>query len=70
MDAGKSLSSASTEDLLREAASRQDLPDAAGRLGGAALFFEAAAPEWHVALPADPALKRRFGRTTDAAVIK
>jgi hypothetical protein len=47
-----SLTSASTEDLLREAAGRRDLPDAVTRLGGKALLFEAAKPEWHVAIPA------------------
>ncbi len=61
------LSTASTEDLLREAARRQDLPDAAGRLGGTALYFEANPPEWHVAVPADPQLARRFGSATDSA---
>jgi hypothetical protein len=46
-----SLENASTEELLREAARRSDLPDAATRLGGRALIFDAAKPEWHVAIP-------------------
>jgi hypothetical protein len=46
------LADTSTEDLLREAAGRRDLPDAVTRLGGKALLFDSAKPEWHVAIPA------------------
>jgi hypothetical protein len=58
----KSLRDATTDDLLREVAGRDDLPDAVSRLGGKALFFEAAKPEWHVAIPAAPHQRQRFSR--------
>ena len=60
----KAISGLSTEDLLREAAGRRDLPDAVTKLGGKALLFEAARPEWHVALPAS---NTAAGRTTSSS---
>lgn len=62
MNEKRPLKETSTDDLLREAAARQDLPDAVSRLGGKALFFEAGRPEWHVSIPAAASVVGRFSR--------
>ncbi len=62
MNEKRPLKETSTDDLLREAAARQDLPDAVSRLGGKALLFEAGKPEWHVSIPAAASVVESFSR--------